>query len=405
MFTAEQLERAPGRDRRADRGRDQDDDAAAMAPDEKDADHGPAADAGLHGVAVPVAVVNGIRVNYLQVGARRGRARKTWSWCTGWRRTWPSGTPPTRPSFAKRYRVTLYDLRGHGRSETPPGGYTPQNLARDLARPARSSRHRARALPRPQLRRRRGAQPGAASLRSASPAWCSPTPTSPRHAAPRRARPGATAQRIQQVLDDAGIALDIRDPYFGYRLLTEVARLQLDGRPVPRRPRRAGRPAARRARQPDRGAVARADGRARRPEPELMADDGLDAREPAPDCGFRSWRCTATTRRRGSPASELLSVWPHAEFRRVRDAGHFFPSTRPAEVHPHLQPLLGRRLRASSRRIAPARRRAPLPHRPRLRGRRWLVLPHARGRPARAVHRARRTRASSSPPTSRRWER
>jgi len=25
-------------------------------------------------------------------------------------------------------------------------------------------------------------------------------------------------------------------------------------------------------------------------------------------------------------------VWPHAEFRRVRDAGHFFPSSRPAEV-------------------------------------------------------------------------
>ena len=29
---------------------------------------------------------------------------------------------------------------------------------------------------------------------------------------------------------------------------------------------------------------------------------------------------------------ELLHVWPHAEFRRVRDAGHFFPSSRPAEV-------------------------------------------------------------------------
>jgi len=29
---------------------------------------------------------------------------------------------------------------------------------------------------------------------------------------------------------------------------------------------------------------------------------------------------------------ELLRVWPHAEFRRVREAGHFFPSSRPAEV-------------------------------------------------------------------------
>jgi pimeloyl-ACP methyl ester carboxylesterase len=34
--------------------------------------------------------------------------------------------------FARRYRSPLYDLRGHGRSEMPPGGYTPDNLARDL---------------------------------------------------------------------------------------------------------------------------------------------------------------------------------------------------------------------------------------------------------------------------------
>ena len=30
--------------------------------------------------------------------------------------------------------------------------------------------------------------------------------------------------------------------------------------------------------------------------------------------------------------SELLDIWPHAEFRRVRDAGHFFPTSRPEEV-------------------------------------------------------------------------
>ena len=29
---------------------------------------------------------------------------------------------------------------------------------------------------------------------------------------------------------------------------------------------------------------------------------------------------------------ELLDVWPHAEFRRVRDAGHFFPASRPDDV-------------------------------------------------------------------------
>ncbi len=30
--------------------------------------------------------------------------------------------------------------------------------------------------------------------------------------------------------------------------------------------------------------------------------------------------------------AELLAIWPHAEFLRVRDAGHFFPTLRPQEV-------------------------------------------------------------------------
>ena len=40
--------------------------------------------------------------------------------------------------------------------------------------------------------------------------------------------------RIQKILDDAGSTLDVRDPYFGYQLLTEVARLQQQDAPVPK---------------------------------------------------------------------------------------------------------------------------------------------------------------------------
>jgi hypothetical protein len=35
-------------------------------------------------------------------------------------------------AFSKRYRVTLYDLRGHGRSSITDSGYTPKNMAVDL---------------------------------------------------------------------------------------------------------------------------------------------------------------------------------------------------------------------------------------------------------------------------------
>ena len=36
------------------------------------------------------------------------------------------------PHFTPHYRVTAYDLRGHGRSEMPPTGYTTRDLAEDL---------------------------------------------------------------------------------------------------------------------------------------------------------------------------------------------------------------------------------------------------------------------------------
>jgi pimeloyl-ACP methyl ester carboxylesterase len=36
------------------------------------------------------------------------------------------------PALAKEYRVTVYDLRGHGRSSMPPNGYTSAEMAYDL---------------------------------------------------------------------------------------------------------------------------------------------------------------------------------------------------------------------------------------------------------------------------------
>jgi pimeloyl-ACP methyl ester carboxylesterase len=35
-------------------------------------------------------------------------------------------------SLAEQFRVTVYDLRGHGQSEVRPAGYTSENMARDL---------------------------------------------------------------------------------------------------------------------------------------------------------------------------------------------------------------------------------------------------------------------------------
>lgn len=49
---------------------------------------------------------------------------------------------PVRRLLARTHRVVRFDLRGHGRSEAPPGGYTIRQFADDLASVARSSRVR-----------------------------------------------------------------------------------------------------------------------------------------------------------------------------------------------------------------------------------------------------------------------
>lgn len=73
------------------------------------------------------AVVNGCRLSYCQGGTGpnivfiHGLAASHAFWYLGVAR-----------AMAAQYRVTLYDLRGHGRSAIPGQGYGPSEMARDL---------------------------------------------------------------------------------------------------------------------------------------------------------------------------------------------------------------------------------------------------------------------------------
>lgn len=76
---------------------------------------------------MPQAVLNGTRIHYQSVGEGpdlvlvHGIAANLAFWF-----------PRVAPALARRHRVTVYDLRGHGLSAMPPAGYTPADMAGDL---------------------------------------------------------------------------------------------------------------------------------------------------------------------------------------------------------------------------------------------------------------------------------
>lgn len=73
------------------------------------------------------AAVNGTRLHYRQAGQGphlvmvHGLAANLAFWYL-----------KAVPALARDYRVTVYDLRGHGNSDMPENGYTPENMAADL---------------------------------------------------------------------------------------------------------------------------------------------------------------------------------------------------------------------------------------------------------------------------------
>lgn len=282
---------------------------------------------------MPVATVNGVRLNYLQLdepGEAQGTAeREDLVMVHGLATNLAFWYFAYAPVFAKQFRVTLYDLRGHGRSEMPTSGYRPDELAADLAAlmdhlgidKAHFLAHSFGGVVTMNLARR---QP----QRLRSMVLADSHISAVRHEATPQA--WSYGHSIQPLLDRHGLDLDTRDPYFGYKLLTRVAQLQLRDAPVPTElldlvSPMMGKGGARTAAQwlklmATTGA-----------EAEMMGNDGLSLEE-LRMFEFPIFAMYGDNSQARLTGGELLSVWPHAEFRRVRDAGHFFPASRPDEV-------------------------------------------------------------------------
>ena len=74
-----------------------------------------------------VQLPNGVRIHYQQVG--EGPDLVMVHGLTGNLAVWHLRIVP---ELSDRFRVLTYDLRGHGLSDTPPTGYSPDAMAEDL---------------------------------------------------------------------------------------------------------------------------------------------------------------------------------------------------------------------------------------------------------------------------------
>lgn len=229
----------------------------------------------------------------------------------------------------RRFRVTLFDLRGHGRSEMTESGYTPDNLARDMA-------GLLDALGITRAHFMTHSYGGVVALnfaklfpkRVASLVLCDTHIAAVRRDA--RTEGWGHGPQIQAIVDKVGLKLDTRDPYFGYKLLTEVSQLQMNSAEVPAElvelvsplvGKYGNRTAAQWIKLMS----------ATEAEDQLMGDDGLALAE-LRKFSFPILAMYGDQSMARLTGKELLDVWPHADFRRVRKAGHFFPASRPEEV-------------------------------------------------------------------------
>jgi pimeloyl-ACP methyl ester carboxylesterase len=277
---------------------------------------------------LPTAIVNGSRLNFVQL-CEGGGEREDLVMVHGLAANMAFWYFKYACELAREFRVTVFDMRGHGRSEMTPSGYSPGQLADDLTVLLDQLGIRQPHL----LAHSFG---GVVALRFAlqSPDRVRSLVLADTHiAAARRvdqARDWAYGQTLQSTLDAHGLDLDTRDPYFGYRLLTRVARMQLEGIPVPPELFDLVNPLTGQA-----GSRTAAQWlklmESTRAEAELLGDDGLSLE------ALRSLKFPIIAMYGDrSPArltgTELLDVWPHAVFRNMRNAGHFFPTSRSVEV-------------------------------------------------------------------------
>jgi len=229
------------------------------------------------------------------------------------------------PKLSRAFHVTLYDLSGHGRSRMPQRKYAPQQMAEDLAhlldslniKRAHIIGHSYGGLIALHLARRHPER--VISLTVADSQLSSVR---------KLGHPWEQGQKITNFLRQRGIDFDEKDPYFGYNMLKEAAKLQVADRQGEMDALREwvhpfiGRSGKRSARQWLR-LVETTDAESDFLKADKLTDSVLK-KITVPTLAVYGERSQAIES--GKKLAELL---PGAELKIIPRAGHFFPVSKP----------------------------------------------------------------------------
>lgn len=278
---------------------------------------------------MPIARVNGVQLNYLQLDEHDGSPREDLIMVHGLATNMAFWYFKYAVPLSQRFRVTIYDLRGHGRSEMPESGYTPGTLGQDLAAlmdhlGIEKAHFLAHSFGGVVALNFACAQPE----RVRSLVLADSHFSAGRHIQARSQ--WSFGQRVQPVLDMYGLDLETNDPYFGPRLLMRVAEWQINGFEIPSELAELVSPLLGKTGKRTSGEFVKLM-KTTSAEREMTTDDGLSL-ERLRSLHFPIIAMYGDNSPARLSGSELLDIWPHAVFRRVRDAGHFFPTVRPEQV-------------------------------------------------------------------------
>jgi pimeloyl-ACP methyl ester carboxylesterase len=278
---------------------------------------------------MPTLIVNGARINCLQLHPTHDGPVEDLVMVHGLATNFAFWYLPYAPVLSERFRVTLFDLRGHGNSEMTKGGYSPAALSSDLSA-LLDELHITRA----HFMAHSFGGVVALGLAKARPQLFESLVLADTQISSSRSvlsyRKWQNGPSVARVLQQCGIELNPQDPYFGYHLLTAVSRLIVSDAALPGELLQLVGPMLGKygKRTAKKWLSLVSDTQA---SEELVSDDGLTnevlAEMRFPVLALYGERSQAHTTSEGH-----RRALPQVDFRVIKGAGHFFPATRSDEV-------------------------------------------------------------------------